>query len=76
MKIPGAPYHRADTSQPVMDGAVTQNTQQEQAVHSQSESHPRSSASVQNHAGAVSYGAAGKTARRKKRRSTEIIHSQ
>lgn len=43
---PGAPYHRADTSQPIMGGAVTQNTQQEQAVHSQSESHPRSSASV------------------------------
>ena len=59
---PGAPYHRADTSQPVMDGAGTQNTQQEQTVHSQSESHPRSSASVQNHAGAVSLGAAGKTA--------------
>ncbi len=59
---PGAPYHRADTSQPVMGGAVTQNTQQEQTVHSQSESHPRSSASVQNHAGAVSFGAAGKTA--------------
>ena len=59
---PGAPYHRADTSQPIMGGAVTQNTQQEQAVHSQSESHPRSSASVQNHAGAVSFGAAGKTA--------------
>ena len=57
-----APYHRADTSQPVMDGAGTQNTQQEQTVHSQSESHPRSSASVQNHAGAVSFGAAGKTA--------------
>ena len=59
---PGAPYHRADTSQPVMDGAVTQNTQQEQAVHSQSESHPRSSASVQNHGGTVLSGTAGKTA--------------
>jgi len=59
---PGAPYHRADTSQPVMDGAVTLNTQQEQAVHSQSESHPRSSASVQNHGGTVLSGTAGKTA--------------
>ena len=59
---PGAPYHRADTSQPIMGGVGTQNTQQEQTVHSQSESHPRSSASVQNHAGAVSFGAAGKTA--------------
>lgn len=67
---PGAPYHRADTSQPVMDGAVTQNTQQEQAVHSQSESHPRSSASVQNHAGAVSFGAAGKTAGQNPSRTT------
>mgnify|MGYP001065488544 CR=1 FL=1 len=67
---PGAPYHRADTSQPVMDGAVTQNTQQEQAVHSQSESHPRSSASVQNHAGAVSFSAAGKTAGQKPSRTT------
>ena len=57
-----APYHRADTSQPVMGGAGTQNTQQEQAVHSQSESHPRSSASVQNHGGTVLSGTAGKTA--------------
>ena len=65
-----APYHRADTSQPVMGGAVTQNTQQEQAVHSQSESHPRSSASVQNHAGAVSFGAAGKTAGQNPSRTT------
>ena len=59
---PGAPYHRADTSQPIMDGAVMQNTQQEQTVHSQSESHPRSSASAQNHAGAVLFDAAGKAA--------------
>ena len=57
-----APYHRADTSQPVMGGAGTQNTQQEQTVHSQSESHPRSSASAQNHAGAVLFDAAGKAA--------------
>ena len=65
-----APYHRADTSQPVMGGAVTQNTQQEQSVHSQSEFHPRSSASVQNHAGAVSFSAAGKTAGQKPSRTT------
>lgn len=57
---PSAPYHRADTSQPVMGGAVMQNAQQEQSVHSQSESHPRSSASAQNHAGAVLFDAAGK----------------
>lgn len=67
---PGAPYHPAGTSQPVMGGAVTQNTQQEQAVHSQSESHPRSSAAVQNHAGAVLFGAAGKTAGQNPPRST------
>ena len=57
-----APYHRADTSQPVMGGAVMQNAQQEQSIHSQSESHPRSSASAQNHAGAVLFDAAGKAA--------------
>ena len=67
---PGAPYHRADTSQPVMGSAAAQNTQQEQTVHSQSESHPRSSASVQNHAGAVSFSAAGKTAGQKPSRTT------
>ena len=67
---PGAPYHRADTSQPIMGGVGTQNTQQEQTVHSQSESHPRSSASVQNHAGAVSFGAAGKTAAQNPPRSS------
>ena len=67
---PSAPYHRAGASQPVMGGAVMQNAQQEQAVHSQSESHPRSSASVQNHAGAVSFGAAGKTAGQNPLRST------
>ena len=65
-----APYHRADTSQPIMGGAGTQNTQQEQTVHSQSESHPRSSASVQNHAGVVSFGAAGKTAGQNPPRTT------
>lgn len=59
---PGAPYHPAGTSQPVMGSAATQNTQQEQAVHSQSESHPRSSASVQNHGGTVLSDTAGKTA--------------
>ena len=67
---PGAPYHPAGTSQPVMGGAVTQNTQQEQAVHSQSESHPRSSAAVQNHAGVVLFGAAGKTAGQNPPRTT------
>ena len=67
---PNAPYHRADTSQPVMGSAGTQNTQQEQTVHSQSESHPRSSASAQNHAGAVSFGAAGKTAGQNPSRTT------
>lgn len=65
-----APYHRADTSQPVMGGAVMQNAQQEQSVHSQSEFHPRSSASVQNHAGVVSFGAAGKTAGQNPPRTT------
>lgn len=65
-----APYHRADTSQPVMGGAVMQNAQQEQSVHSQSASHPRSSASAQNHAGVVSFGAAGKTADQNPPRST------
>ena len=67
---PGAPYHPAGASQPIMGGAGTQNTQQEQTVHSQSESHPRSNASVQNHAGTVSFGAAGKTAGQNPLRST------
>ena len=67
---PGAPYHPAGASQPVMGGAVMQNAQQEQSVHSQSESHPRSSASAQNHAGAVSFGAAGKTAGQNPSRTT------
>lgn len=67
---PGAPYHPAGASQPVMGGAVTQNTQQEQAVHSQSESHPRSSASVQNHGGTVLSGTAGKTAGQNPSRTT------
>ena len=59
---PGAPYRPAGASQPVMGGAVMQNAQQEQAVHSQSESHPRSSATVQNHGGTVLPGTAGKAA--------------
>ena len=59
---PNAPYHRADTSQPAMGGAVTQNTQQEQTAHSQSESHPRSSTTVQNRGGTVLPGTAGKAA--------------
>lgn len=65
----GAPYHPAGTSQPVMGGAVKQNAQQEQSVHSQSEFHPRSSASAQNHAGAVLFDAAGKAAGQKPPRS-------
>ena len=67
---PGAPYHHAGAVQPAMGSAAKQNTQQEQSVHSQSESHPRSSASVQNHAGAVSFGAAGKAAAPNPPRST------
>lgn len=67
---PGAPYHPAGTSQPVMGGAGTQNTQQEQTVHSQSESHPRSSATVQNHGGTVLSGAAGKAAGQNPPRTT------
>lgn len=66
---PGAPYHPAGTAQSGTGGAVMQNAQQEQSVHSQSKSHPRSSASAQNHAGAVSFGAAGKTAGQKPPRS-------
>ena len=65
-----APYHRADTSQPVMGGAATQNTQQEQAVHSQSESHLDSSASVQNRSVATPFGTAGKAAASNPPRST------
>ena len=59
---PGAPYHHADTLQPIMGGAVTQNTQQGQTVQAESESHPRSSASVQNHDGTALPGTAGKAA--------------
>lgn len=65
-----APYHRADTSQPVMGSAATQNTQQEQAVHSQSESHLDSSASVQNRSVAAPFGTAGKAAASNPPRST------
>ena len=67
---PGAPYHQAGTAQPVMGGAVSQNTQMEQTVQSQSESHPHSSASVQNHGGTVLPGAAGKAASQNPSRST------
>ena len=67
---PGAPYHHAGAVQPAMGSAVMQNAQQEQSIHSQSEFHPRSSASVQNHAGAVSFGAVGKTAGQNPPRST------
>lgn len=59
---PGTPYHPAGTVQPVMGSAAAQNMQQEQNVHSQSESYPRSSATVQNHGGTVLSGAAGKAA--------------
>ena len=59
---PSAPYHHAGTAQPGTGGAAAQNTQQEQAVHSQSESHPRSSTTVQNHGGTVLSGTAGKAA--------------
>ena len=65
-----APYHHAGASQPVMGSAVTQNMQQEQTVHSQSEAHPRSSAAVQNHGGTVLSGAAGKAAGANPPRST------
>ena len=44
---------------------AAQNTQQEQTVHSQSESHPRSSTTVQNRGGAVLPGTAGKSGRPK-----------
>ena len=59
---PGAPYHQAGTAQPIMGGAVMQNAQQEQSVHSQSESHPRGSTTVQNRGGTVLPGTAGKAA--------------
>lgn len=59
---PGAPYRPAGASQPVMGSAAAQNTQQEQTVHSQSGSHPRSSATVQNRGGTVLPGTAGKAA--------------
>ena len=71
--VPNAPYHHAGTVQPSIggtDGGVTQNTQQEQTVHSQSESHPRSSAAVQNHGGTVLPGTAGKTAGQNPSRTT------
>ena len=67
---PSAPYHHTETAQSVMDGGGTQNMQQEQAVHSQSESHPRSSAAVQNHGGTALPGTAGKTAGQNPPRST------
>ena len=67
---PGAPYHHAGAAQSGTGSAVMQNAQQEQSVHSQSESHPRSSASVQNHGGNVLPGAAGKAASQNPSRST------
>ena len=70
---PNAPYHRAGTMQPVMGGAVMQNAQQEQSVHSQSESQPRSSAAVQNRGGTVLSGAAGKAASQNPPRRTNQL---
>ena len=67
---PSAPYHHAGTVQPSTGGAAAQNTQQEQTVHSQSESHPRSSTTVQNRGGTVLPGTAGKTAGQNPPRST------
>lgn len=67
---PGAPYHPAGTVQPGTGGAAAQNTQQEQTVHSQSESHPRSSATVQNRGATVLSGTAGKTAGQNPSRTT------
>ena len=67
---PGTPYHHAGAVQPGTGSAAAQNTQQEQAVHSQSESHPRSSASVQNHGGTVLSGTVGKTAGQNPSRTT------
>ena len=67
---PNVPYHPAETVQPITGGAATQNTQQEQTVHSQSESHPRSSATVQNRGGTVLSGTAGKTAGQNPSRTT------
>lgn len=67
---PSAPYHHAGAAQPGTGGAAAQNTQQEQTVHSQSESHPHSSTTVQNHGGTVLPGTAGKTAGANSPRST------
>ena len=67
---PSAPYHHAGTVQSATDGRVTQNMQQEQAVHSQSESHLDSSASVQNRSVAAPFGTAGKAAASNPPRST------
>lgn len=66
----GAPYHHAGTVQSGTGGAAAQNTRQEQAVHSQSESHPRSSTTVQNRGGTVLPGTAGKAAGQNPPRST------
>ena len=68
--VPNAPYHHAGTVQPGTGGAAAQNTQQEQTVHSQSESHPRSSTTVQNRGGTVLPGTAGKAAGQNSPRST------
>ena len=67
---PNAPYHPAGTVQPGTGGAAAQNMQQEQTVHSQSESHPRSRTTVQNRGGTVLPGTAGKPAGTNPPRST------
>lgn len=67
---PGAPYHHVGTVQPGTGSTATQNMQQEQTVHSQSESHPHSSTTVQNRGGTVLSGTAGKTAGQNPPRST------
>ena len=70
---PGAPYHHVGTVQPGTGSTATQNMQQEQTVHSQSESHPHSSTTVQNRGGTVLSGAAGKTAGQNPPRSTSQL---
>ena len=67
---PNAPYHHVETVQPGTGSTATQNMQQEQTVHSQSESHPRSRTTVQNRGGTVLPGTAGKPAGTNPPRST------
>ena len=67
---PNAPYHHVETVQPGTGSTATQNMQQEQTVHSQSESHPRSRTTVQNRGGTVLPGTAGKPAGQNPSRTT------